>query len=121
MQYSPKLKKAMEEIKAVVAKYDIGAFVVIHTPGHSEFLNKIDPSYSCAIPQTDGIRFKAKAEMYEGGGAERNQKLADTFNLFTHMVDVIGMNWVVYDKALKILPKHDSTGGDITGHDQQNN
>lgn len=62
MQYSPKLKKAMEEIKTILKKYDLGAMVVIHTPGHSEFVLKVDPSYSCAkFNQTgDGINFKTK-------------------------------------------------------------
>jgi hypothetical protein len=31
MQYSPKLKKAMEEIKAVLNKHDIAASVILHT------------------------------------------------------------------------------------------
>lgn len=46
MQYSPKLKKAMAEIKAIADKYDIAAIVCLHTPGHGEYLLKVDPLYS---------------------------------------------------------------------------
>lgn len=79
MQYSPKLKNAMEEIKLIIDKYDIAACVVLHTPGFSEFLNKIDPSYSCAkiklLPDgTEGVHFKANAKELSGGAAERDQK-----------------------------------------------
>lgn len=48
MQYSPKLKKAMEDIKKILHENDIAGFVVLHTPGFSEYLNRVDPSYSCA-------------------------------------------------------------------------
>jgi hypothetical protein len=60
MQYSPKLKKAMEEIKSIVKRHDIAAHVVLHTPGHSEFWFEISPSYSCAKLEGDNVRFKAK-------------------------------------------------------------
>jgi hypothetical protein len=48
MKYSPKLRTAMEEIKAVIKKHDIAGVVVLHTPGYGEHFIKIDPSYSCA-------------------------------------------------------------------------
>lgn len=48
MQYSPKLKKAAEEIKQILQKYDIAANVILHTSGHSEYLLHITPTYSCA-------------------------------------------------------------------------
>lgn len=41
----PKLLAAMEEIKAVVKKYDIGAFIMIQTPNNAEFLNALNASW----------------------------------------------------------------------------
>lgn len=46
MNYSPKLRQAMAEIKAVLEKHDIAGLVVLHTPGYGEHLIKLDPSYS---------------------------------------------------------------------------
>lgn len=37
MQYSPKLKVAMDEVKDVLKKYDIAGFVVLHTPASEGF------------------------------------------------------------------------------------
>lgn len=48
MQYSPKLKKAAAEIKKILEEYDINGSVFLHTPGFSEYLHKINASYSCA-------------------------------------------------------------------------
>lgn len=41
MQYNPKLKKAADEIKLILQKYDIAANVILHTPGHSEYLYRL--------------------------------------------------------------------------------
>lgn len=60
MQYSPKLKKAMEEIKRILKDHDIAASVVLHTPGHSEYYLRINPSYSCATLNKGELRVKAK-------------------------------------------------------------
>lgn len=46
MNYSPKLRQAMEEIKAVLNKHDIAGVVVLHSPGYGEHYMKLDPSYS---------------------------------------------------------------------------
>lgn len=91
MQYSPKLKKAMEEIKKVISKYDVGAMVVLHTPGFSEYINRLDPSYSCIIQNGDEVRVRARAkEDFNGDKEARNQKIADTANML-HLLSEVGM------------------------------
>jgi len=63
--YDPKLRKAMAEIKIILVKYDIGAFVTLESKMHSEFQLFIEPSWSLArflikkgIPV--GIHFKVR-------------------------------------------------------------
>jgi len=93
MQYSPKLKKAAEEIKQVLAKYDIAASVVLHTPGFCEYLLHITPTYSAAwFENGDVLRFRAKAEDFNGNIAMRNQKIVDTTNMFRVLADQQGKN-----------------------------
>lgn len=46
MNYSPKLRQAMEEIKAVLKKHDIAGVVVLHSPGYGEHYTKLSTSYS---------------------------------------------------------------------------
>lgn len=92
MQYSPKLKKAAEEIKEILLKYDIAANVVLHTPSHSEYLLHITPSYSCAWLENGNIRFRAKKEDYNGSESIRNKKIADTTNMLRLLADTAGEN-----------------------------
>lgn len=87
MQYSPKLKKAMEEIKHIIKRYDIGASVVLHTPGNSEYFINLTPSYSCCKLNGDELRIRARLkEDFNGDKRAQIQKLTDTVN----MIDLLG-------------------------------
>lgn len=123
MQYSPKLKKAMEEIKKIVKENDIAAFVVLHDEaGFSEYINAVSPSYSCAVLMEEGVRFRLKQSEV---GKEKAQRLAQgTYNMVTHFADMIGKHALMYMDAQKLLK--DKWGGkdgpsNETSHNQQNN
>lgn len=93
MQYSPKLKNAMSEIKDILQKYDIAGLVMLHTEGGlSEFLMRIDPSYSIArVENGDTIRFKANLKNdFNGNKQLLEHKLANTANMLRHFSDVGG-------------------------------
>ena len=99
MEYSPKLKVAMEEIKEILNKHDIAGHVVLHTPGHGEYFTKVDPSYSCAFfdmtPGRTGIRFRARLqEDYDGNSAKRQQALTDTSDMM-HTLSSVGANMLL--------------------------
>jgi hypothetical protein len=89
MQYSPKLKNAMSEIKDILVKYDIAGLVVLHTDGYGdnegfgEYLLKIDPSYSVAkLEDSETVRFKARLkEDFNGNKRLMEYKLAATANM----------------------------------------
>lgn len=89
MQYSPKLKNAISEIKTILEKYDIAGLVVLHTDGYGdnqgfgEYLLKLDPSYSVAkFESPDFVRFKAKLkEDFNGNKRLMEYKLAATANM----------------------------------------
>ena len=93
MQYSPKLKKAMEEIKEILHKHDIAGVVAIHTEGHAEYLNHITPSYSCAnIDELNG-KFELRAKKaHFSNDAERLNKLRATANMLSLLSDVTARN-----------------------------
>jgi len=132
MRYSPKLKKAAEEIKAILKKHDIGGYVLLHTPGFSEYVNEISPSYSCAVwdhsldgAGITGVRFKAKAAELPGGEKERNQKIADTDNFLLHMVTGTASAFKMFDTVYQSFEKttggHDHTKGDHTSQTEIDN
>jgi len=123
MQYSPKLKKAAEEIKSVLKKYDIAASVVLHTPGFSEFVLEITPSYSCAKLNHDNIHFKAKKEDFNDE-LKRHKIIEDTANMMSLLSETTAKNAImlitVSEQFDKIVgSEHDK--GNFTSHTTQNN
>ena len=125
MQYSPKLKKAMEQIKAILKEHDIAAYVVLHTPGYREYLNHISPSYSCAKFEGDSaVRVRAKLEDYGGDAKIRNQKLTDTVNMVSHFTDALSrdaLNYIQLTEQLEEITSATHTPGSDTSHNTQNN
>lgn len=101
--YSPKLKAAMEEIKAILKKHDTGAFVALHTPeiiegvqgsdGAVEFLQYLTPSYSAfeMTSNPQGYRIKGNSMLhYNGDKKARDKKLRDTLNMLHMLSHTIG-------------------------------
>ena len=89
MQYSAKLKNAMQEIKGILEKYDIAGLIALHTDGYGdnhgfgEFYLKIDPSYSVAkFVDSETVNFRAKLkEDFNGNKRLMEYKLAATANM----------------------------------------
>jgi len=125
MQYSPKLKIAMEEIKAILKKHDIAASVVLHTPGHSEYLLKINPSYSCAFCEGNHIRIRAKLQQdFNGDKNAWSQKVSDTYNMIDLLGKVSGETALSLFDIMDLLNKvveAESFDGGHTSHTTQNN
>lgn len=126
MQYSPKLKKAMEQIKAILKEHDIAAMVVLHTPGHSEYVIRIDPSYSCAkFEGEDRIRVKAKLkEDFAGDKNAWEQTLSDTSNMLSLIGEVgarVSMSILEISKTVDEKINAEHRNGGHTSHNQQNN
>jgi len=124
MQYSPKLKKAAEEIKSILKKYDIAAHAVLHTPGFGEYLIEISPSYSCAKVQENGIRVRAKKSDFDGNTALRDKRIADTTNMFHHLGTIGGQNvlsLIQLSEELDKIVDADHQGGGHSSHQEQNN
>jgi len=125
MQYSPKLKKAMEQIKDILKEHDIAGYVVLHTPGYTEYLKHITPSYSCVVIESNSmIRIKAKAEDFGGDVNKRNQKIADTANMMRHFADIISrdaLNYIELSEELDRVTGAQHGPSNETSHNQQNN
>lgn len=123
MQYSPKLKKAAEEIKEILEKYDIAAIVALHSPGFSEYVTSISPTYSCAkvLDGGAGIHFKTT---HLPTKSAKSQMIKDTANMF-HLLGVTAcMETLKMKQCSEVFnDKFDieHLGGGHTSHNQQNN
>ena len=77
----------MAEIEVILKKYDCGAIVTLASPGYTEFLYEISPSWSCAwferLPGKDGLWIRVRAELadYPSKGAQR-KAITDTVSMF---------------------------------------
>lgn len=124
MQYSPKLKMAMEDMKAIFKKYDIGGVVILHTPGHGEFLNVLNPSYSCITINGDHVRFKSKLVDYDGDKKAWEKKTTDSLNLLQTVTEIGGHVILPLIELTERLEKDlnaEGGSGDISSHTTQNN
>ena len=79
MQYSPKLKKVIAEIKAIIEKNDLAGFVCLVEPGNSEYLHVINPSFSAAFFDGNQVRIKTKDLNLSQAGKQK--LLATTSNM----------------------------------------
>jgi hypothetical protein len=87
-QKSEKLEAAMDAIRAVLEDYNLGALVVIHTPGYVNYAVRIDPAYSCCRVENRKYVLKAKLmEDFGGNKAAMAQRLADTADMLNNLVN----------------------------------
>lgn len=103
----PKLKDAMEEIKAVLEKYDIGAEVILASETHLEYLHAYDPTWSCAsiekLPDgTHGIRVRAKLADFPDREAQK-KCLEQTVGMFAGFYDAMEKSQEVMVTVMKMV------------------
>ena len=108
MNYSPKLKKAMEEIKKILDEHDIAGFVALHTPGHGEYFMHLTPSYSCVQVDnaTGGFRVRSRIQEDHNGDKQAQEKIfSDTANMLSILSTVTGQNAMSLMKFSEIADK----------------
>lgn len=114
----------MEEVKGILRKYDIAALVVLHTPGHSEYLMHVETTYSCAKYNGDLLRVKARLKDYNGNKELWTEKVTDTSNMFNLLGEVggrISIALMDVSETVDKIVQAEHTSGDHTSHTQQNN
>lgn len=125
MQYSPKLKRIMQEFKDILKREDIAAIIVVHEPGYSESLVHIEPSYSAAKINRleNSVEFKSAIKHYPSMEA-RHKALTDTANMLSHLSVMTGKIAINLCDASAYIDKKIAAihgGGGYTSQDAQNN
>lgn len=85
LQYSPKLRAALEEIKAVCKKHDIAGAFVLHEPGFAEYGLAFEPSYSLCKLISNGYKIEITPETCAGDKMKLNKAVAQTANMVMMM------------------------------------
>lgn len=105
----PKLKAAMEEIKTVLKKHDIGGVVVLGSPTHSEFLREYCPSWTCMTYEEQGnekrLRFRALKKDYPTK-EEWKQRITDSMGLLLGFVHVLEQETKMLDHVIRQIAPH---------------
>lgn len=116
LRYSPKLREAMNKIKAITQEYEIGALVVLHTPGYAENLIQINPPYSCIKWKPTGKGMIIDANKFKTD-SDKWQALSDTINMLSLLSSVGGgsvVNIIDYLKKLEYVTDVERIDGPIT-------
>src|SRR5262245_30336628 len=89
-RHDPQLRAAMEEIKAILKRYDSAAIVLLSSRRHMEDLLAFETSWSCATldQKTGFLRIKAKREDYPSVEAHK-QCVEETAGMFLGFADML--------------------------------
>jgi hypothetical protein len=97
-EYSPRLKRVMARITAILKAEDIAGYVVLHEPGFSEYLLAVEPSWSCLrMIGEAGIRLRSKLEDYGGDRERQHLEIEATTNLLRHLADLLPQHAAVFE------------------------
>jgi len=108
--YSPKLKEAMAEIKAILTKHDIAGHVLLHEPGFSEYLLAISPSWSLLKQHIDGdgvgVQIRSKLEDFGCDVEAQHRANEATVNLVHHFAKMLMMDAGIFAGLYDKLEDH---------------
>lgn len=114
----------MEEVKQVLQKHNIAGVVVLHTPGFSEYLYHLTPTYSCASIASNGNMVFKGAKKHYDDEADRHNKLKDTANMLTLLAEPLALcatNIIDASESFDKAFGAEHTEGGHTSHNTQNN
>ena len=104
MSSDPKLVQAMKEVRAVLKKHDIAAWVTLYSATHSEFGMEVTPSWSCAYwedKEQGKLRFRAKQK--EIGREKAHALITATCHMIFSMRDLCAKGFQYADNMAKLL------------------
>lgn len=113
----------MAEIREIAQRYDVAVVCVLHTPEFSEYLVRVDPSYSCARIEDGKLRIVARRSDFHSEKAQQ-VKINDTVNMLTHFADVLVPINLGVVNALEVIEKRvkvTKTPGRMTSQDEIDN
>lgn len=100
MSYDPKLKEAMSEIRAVLLKHDIAAYVALVSPTHSEFRVELTPTWSAAVWENQG-ELRLRVKQAEVGKEKAKQLIESTAHMFCQLRDLVALAFKQFDSTIE--------------------
>lgn len=108
----------MRHLQQIIQEEGVGASIILHEPGFSEYLNYITPPYSCAKINAEHLIFDSKQSEYPSREAQM-KAINDTVNMFQHFQELSGRMNLQYKDAILLLGQHFEIINDEGTHTSQ--
>lgn len=101
------LKEAAGKIEGILKEYDLNGYALLYRPGHIEFVNRVDASFSCArVGRKNQVEF---------GKADSPEVLASTLNYLAAMSKILmehgGSFYDLANELNQIIHAHNQSKG----------
>lgn len=110
VEYDPKLKEAMAEIRALCHKYDIAAAIIVTSESHSEFGLEITPSWSGFSWEVgnDGVKdcVRLRVKQSEVGAEKAHKLVSGSVHLTQHIMDLSAMFFLQAKQLMDNIKNH---------------
>lgn len=104
VDYDPKLKKAMEEIKAILKNYDIGGAITLVSKTHSEYLYDL-PTWSCVAFTDRGLSIYSQERHFKSKNEQKeNQEVS--FHVFYQIRDIAAQTFMIFEECTKAIKQN---------------
>jgi len=117
LPYDPDLKIAIEEIKAILDKFQISATVILNSPTHAEYLNYF-PVWSAIQFEKSKPMIKIRSKRKDFNSREEQHAILEaSVGLIARARDISAQNFTMYHEIFKIMEKHmDIVHKSFSGH-----
>lgn len=89
---------AKMEIEEILKKYDIAAAVMLHAPGFTEMILKIETGYSCGYMENN--KFKIRPPLVDPNDDTKHKAIiAETVNMLANMRIRLGQFTIAFTQA----------------------
>ena len=109
MNNSIKLRTAMEDIKEIIKKYDIGACIYLHDfqngSGQMDYFHHFTPGYSALEhdPASGIVKLKINREHHGGSATLRDERVTASINMLDLFTRAIGSQVLAWQPLLEEL------------------
>ena len=100
----PRLRKAAEEIRGILKKYDIGAIIILASQTHGEYVYELEPTWSCTRWEGPILRIRSKRKDYPSLEAQKKH-LEETISMIGLFHDSSEHAKAAMEQVLKLLGK----------------
>lgn len=106
-----KLLRARGEIEAIIKRYDLAAFVVLHCAPHgSEVMIEMSPSYSVVTIEKGQAQIKSLLADYNGDKDAQRYDLTASANMASSMFELMAHTAIQVGELSKTLDKLTGAG-----------